>query len=94
MTRRKLSPLALARLTMAHQSFVSLSSFGIFPVIAAFGQGYFQRGNDMVNPFAESMQPYLNNIHIMDSPVLSSADCARKSITDILTWLETSQMKE
>lgn len=82
-------PLALARLTMANQSFVSLSSFGIFPVISSLGQGYFQRGNDMVNPFATAMQQYLHNIHMMDSPILSSADCASKPLADILHWLET-----
>ena len=84
-------PLAFARLTMANQSFVSLSSFGIFPVVSTFGNGYFQRGNVMVNPFAEPMQRYLDNIHMMDAPVLSSADCANKPVEEIIQWLLTVQ---
>ncbi|KAI2503351.1 hypothetical protein MHU86_11071 [Fragilaria crotonensis] len=84
-------PLAFARLTMANQSFVSLSSFGIFPVVSTFGNGYFQRGNAMVNPFAEPMQRYLDNIHVMDAAVLSSADCASKPVEDIIQWLVKAQ---
>ena len=37
---------------MGNISITSLSSFGIFPVIGTFGQGYFQRGNRGINPFA------------------------------------------
>jgi hypothetical protein len=56
-------PLAVtyARLVMAKQAFVSYSSFGIFPVIATFGDGYFQMGNHVVNPWAKFIPAKLAN---------------------------------
>jgi hypothetical protein len=38
-------PVADTRLILAKQAFTSLSSFGIFPVIATHGRRYFQQGN-------------------------------------------------
>jgi hypothetical protein len=64
-------PLAFARLAMAKQSFVSLSSFGIFPIIGTFGEGYFQIGKRGINPFARFLPDHANfsNLHMMRAPV-------------------------
>jgi hypothetical protein len=48
----KMLSLAYAPLAMTKQTCVSLSSFGIFPIIGTFGEGYFQKGNVGINQFA------------------------------------------
>lgn len=80
-------PLAYARLAMAKQAFTSLSSFGIFPVVGSFGDGYFQRGNRGVNPFATKMPSYLSNLHQLDAPVITTGQIRRAGLTDTLAWL-------
>ena len=64
-------PLTWARLIMANQTIISLSSFGIFPCIGTFGQGYFQRGNSGVKRFNVHIPDILNSAHLMVSPVLT-----------------------
>lgn len=82
-------PLAYARLAMANQSFTSLSSFGIFPVIGTFGNGYFQRGNRGVNPFANFLPDIMPNLHMMTAPVLTMGAMRNMNLTAILQWLST-----
>ena len=83
-------PLAYARLAMANQSFTSLSSFGIFPVIGTFGDGYFQRGNRGVNPWASHVPSILSNVHEMNSPVLTSWAISKMELNETLAWLVSS----
>ena len=80
-------PLTWARLIMANQTIISLSSFGIFPCIGTFGQGYFQRGNEGVNGFNVHIPGILNNTHLMDSPVLGSGTAIRVGIDEIAKWV-------
>mmetsp|Transcript_15377 Transcript_15377/g.21917 ORF Transcript_15377/g.21917 Transcript_15377/m.21917 type:complete len:240 (+) Transcript_15377:170-889(+) len=80
-------PLTWARLIMANQTIISLSSFGIFPCIGTFGQGYFQRGNRGVNGFNVHIPGILNNTHLMDSPVLGSETAIRIGIDEIAKWV-------
>jgi hypothetical protein len=81
-------PLAFARLAMANQSFTSLSSFGIFPVIGTFGEGYFQKGNRGVNPFAEYIpgQSRFSNIHQMNASVLTTGQMCDMHLNETLAW--------
>ena len=72
---------------MANQTIISLSSFGIFPCIGTFGQGYFQRGNSGVNGFNVHIPDILNNTHLMDSPVLGSGTAIRIGIDEIAKWV-------
>jgi hypothetical protein len=68
-------PMAYARIVEAkQQAFTTLSSFGIFPVIATKGDGYFQRGNDGVNPWTTYLRVDNNfsNLHEMNATVLSA----------------------
>lgn len=86
-------PLTYARLIMAKQAFVSLSSFGIFPVLGTFGQGYFQQGNPGVNPWAnhivKEQQQHLDNIHMMTGPVLGTGTIGKMKFEDVLEWFVT-----
>lgn len=79
-------PLAYARLAMANQSFTSLSSFGIFPIIGTFGEGYFQKGNRGINPFAQYLPEYYPNLHMMDAPVLTTGSIYNMRLNDTLAW--------
>jgi hypothetical protein len=79
-------PLAYARLTMAYQSFTSLSSFGIFPVIGSIGEGYFQEGNRGVNPFVKHLPSMFPNLHMMTAPKLASGKMFRMNLSSILDW--------
>lgn len=79
-------PLAYARLVMANHSVTSLSSFGIFPIIGSFGQGYFQKGNRGVNPFATHIPSILPNIHQMEADVRGTGQMMDKSIENLVEW--------
>ena len=79
-------PLAYARLVMANHSITSLSSFGIFPIIGTFGQGYFQKGNRGVNPFATHIPNILSNIHQMEADVRGTGQMRGKSIENLIKW--------
>jgi hypothetical protein len=89
-------PLAYARLAMANYSFTSLSSFGIFPVVGTFGEGFFQKGNRGVNPFATHIPQYLPNIHQMNAEVRGTWEMWGKSIDDLVVWFtdESNAPKE
>ena len=64
----------------------SLSSFGIFPIIGTFGQGYFQKGNRGVNPFATHIPNILSNIHQMEADVRGTGQMRGKSIENLIEW--------
>ena len=71
---------------MANYSFTSLSSFGIFPVIGTFGQGYFQKGNRGVNQFASYIPEILPNIHQMEADVRGTGQMRGKSTENLVEW--------
>ncbi|MGK3758442.1 MAG: tetratricopeptide (TPR) repeat protein [Bacillariaceae sp.] len=79
-------PLAYARLVMANYAITSLSSFGIFPIVGTFGQGYFQKGNRGVNPFATYIPSILDNIHEMEADVRGTGQMKNKSVEDLVGW--------
>jgi hypothetical protein len=79
-------PLAYARLAMARQSSTSLSSFGIFPIMGTFGDGYFQKGNGGVNPFNSYVPQYFPNLHEMTAPVKLSSEIKRMGLKATLEW--------
>lgn len=79
-------PLTYARLVMANTSITSLSSFGIFPVLGTFGHGIFQRGNRGVNPWANHVPEYLQNIHMMEAEVRATGEMYGKPIEDLVAW--------
>jgi hypothetical protein len=81
-------PMTYARLIMADQSFTTLSSFGIFPVIGGFGKGYFQRGHSKLNMFANHLPEYHpESLFIMDGDFKSSGTMAHMDLQSILDWL-------
>jgi len=80
-------PMTFARLIMADQSFTTLSSFGIFPVIGGFGKGYFQKGNRGVNPFSKYLpEIYPGELIMMDAPVKTAAELMDMDLQSILDW--------
>jgi hypothetical protein len=84
-------PVAYARLILAKQAFTSLSSFGIFPLIASHGHGYFQQGNAGVNPWANFVPDYLPNVHAMHAPVMGTHDIYKvitqaQGLEPLLEW--------
>jgi hypothetical protein len=80
-------PLTYARIVMAKQAFTSLSSFGIFPVVATYGMGYFQQGNEGVNAYTGGLPHFLSNLHEMRAPVLTSGMILRMGLNATLAWL-------
>jgi len=85
-------PHAFARLTLAKKSFVSYSTFGIFPVLASFGDGYFQKGHPNVNYWANHLvsspqqREYYPHLHMVESPKLTPADIMAMNFTNVLEW--------
>ncbi|KAL7477830.1 hypothetical protein ACHAW6_003622 [Cyclotella cf. meneghiniana] len=82
-------PLTYARLAMADQSFTTLSSFGIFPVIGGFGKGYFQKGNRGVNPFARYLPDIYPDLIMMEAQVLTTSALKGLDLQSILEWFVT-----
>ena len=85
-------PLTWARLIMANQTIVGISTFGIFPAIGTFGQGYFQRGVGRLNGFNVHIPDILNNTHLMDAPVLTSFTAKKIGIDGIAKWVVEPQV--
>ena len=93
--------LTYARLAMADKSFTTLSSFGIFPVIGGFGEGYFQKGNRGVNQFTKYLPSiYPEKLHMLDAPIIimTSAQVAHRDVDDVdvddvLAWLLTDRLQ-
>lgn len=79
-------PLAYARMVMANHSISALSSFGIFPVIGTFGEGYFQRPPKSITPFARDIPRQLHNVHEINADVLRMAHMINKSVDDLIDW--------
>ena len=71
---------------MANQSFTSLSSFGIFPVLGTFGDGYFQKGNKGINPFAGHTTVLYSNLHEMNAPKLGAGQIMKMPLKEVLEW--------
>ena len=85
-------PLTYARLTMANQSFTTLSSFGIFPVIGGFGRGYFQRGNRGVNPFVSHLPEYYpDKLFMMEGEIMTSSQILKQGLPFVEKWLVESK---
>lgn len=91
--RSETPPITYVRLVAAKQSFTSLSSFGIFPVVGTWGEGYFQKGNRGVNNFANHIPNYMSNIHQMDAPMLSSIQIRRLGLNKTLAWFVNGTME-
>ena len=81
-------PLAFARLAMAKQSFTTLSSFGIMPILGTFGQGYFQKGNRGVNPFNVHISKYAGyeHLHMMTAPFKGTWEILKTPINETYWW--------
>jgi len=82
-------PVTYVRLTMAKQTIISYSSFGIFPAMGTFGEGYFQEGNRGVNPFNKHVPEVLPNTHIMTAPRLGTSQVKKAGIDGIIKWFVT-----
>ncbi len=78
---------AYARMAVAKQVFVSESTFGIFPAVGTFGEGFFQRGNRDVNKWSIYVPEKLPNVHMMHAPRMSSLEIRDAGLNATLSWL-------
>ena len=53
---------------------------------STFGQGYFQVGNRGVNPFAQYIPEYMENVHAMNADVLPTGRMRNMPLEDIIKW--------
>lgn len=84
-------PLVYARLVMAKQAFISLSSLTLFPLMGTFGKGYFQKGNIGVNPFSEHLPAKLSHLTMMEGAWLSQNQISKRSFNATLEWFVTPE---
>ena len=84
-------PLVYARLVMAKQAFISLSSLTMFPVMGCFGKGYFQKGNSGVNPFSIHLPAKLSHLTMMEGEWLSQKQISKRSLNETLKWFITPE---
>lgn len=85
-TQEDTIPLTYARLTMAFQSITTMSTFGIFPAIGCFGDGYFQVSGRQ-NKFAHYVPELLPNFHNMTGPILSSPSIRKTNWEGVANFL-------
>ena len=67
---KETTALAYARMIMANQTYGGISSFGIFPVVATFGQGYIRQQHIKRGPYkwieqSPRIEQYFNNVHVV-----------------------------
>jgi hypothetical protein len=85
-TKNDTIPLTYARLTMGAKTITSTSSFGIYPSIGTFGEGYFQQSREL-NIFAANVSDILSNLHAMDGPMMSSPEIAKAGFEHTIKFL-------
>ena len=72
--------LAFARMVMANQTIVGITTFGVFPAIASFGTGYIRKplkkgpNQFLMNPPIDQLA---DNVILMDEPNLLMAQTVR-----------------
>lgn len=88
-TKEDTIPLTYARMTMAAQTITTMSTFGIFPAIGSFGEGYYQKSGRQ-NKFANGIPSALSSFHSMDGPILSSPAIRKAKWEDIIKFLTES----
>ena len=71
--------LAYARLIMAKQTFASITSFGVFPVVGTFGTGYIKKPDfpKVPNKWIPLTSEMYDNLIMMDEPELVMAGTPR-----------------
>lgn len=87
-------PVTYGRLVMANQTITSLSSFGIFPAMGTFGNGYFQKGNRGINPFNDRVPGVLRNTHVMNAPVMNTMQIRKQGIKKTINFLITPRKEK
>jgi hypothetical protein len=93
--------LTFARMIMARQVVIGISSFGVFPAVATFGQAYIRRPDYarapnrwlLNNPSIDSVAPY---VQLVDEPKLMAVTCKNKwsatNGTAVLNWFQNYTM--
>jgi hypothetical protein len=80
-------PLTYARMVMASHTMTTMSTFGIFPAIGTFGDGYF-KASGRQNRFARDVPQILPNFHVMASGnILSSPEIRKSGWNDVVKFL-------
>lgn len=80
-------PITYARMIMASQTITTMSTFGIFPAIGSFGDGYF-KSSGRQNRFARLIPHVLPNFHeLANGTILSSPEIRKSTWNDVVTFL-------
>jgi len=89
--------LTYARMIMANQTIVGISTFGVFPAIASFGTGYIRYPNFVKAPnrwlTKESVVSQIEGIRLITEPRLAAKQVKERwgdDGTAVLRWLEGS----
>lgn len=79
--------LAYARLAVAEQTIIGLSSFGAFPILADYGTSYFELGRLLVNKWLNFVPEIMNSMVVMkNSDFLRNRMVMKKGINFTLDW--------
>lgn len=78
-------PLAYARLVLANQSIIGLSSFTAFPVIGAYGVSFFQEGRMQVNQWLNQVQ--MDHLRLWNPDFINTKRIMRIGLNATMQWL-------
>mmetsp|Transcript_20776 Transcript_20776/g.35406 ORF Transcript_20776/g.35406 Transcript_20776/m.35406 type:complete len:257 (+) Transcript_20776:1615-2385(+) len=80
--------LAYVRLMAANQTLTSLSSFSAFPILANYGENYFERGRMLVNQWLNNVPLLLPHLHQINGDLLRNHRIMKENSMEFnLQWL-------
>jgi len=88
--------LSYARIVMANQTVIGMSTFGTFPALATFGKSYVLHATTPYQPNAwinydKSNTGFLRNTELINEPTMSAAECNEKWGEDgswVIEWFQ------
>lgn len=91
--------LTFARMIMAKQTVVGITTFGVFPAVATFGMAYIRRPDFLRCPNRWLLRPdvetIVDNVKLIDEPRLMAVQCKRLWGNDgalVLQWFQDYTM--
>jgi hypothetical protein len=88
--------LTFARMVMANQTVVAITSFGVFPGVATFGMGYIRKPDYPKAPnrwlLSPKIESLVDNVKLVEEPRLMAVECRKmwgEDGTDVINWFQT-----